>query len=315
MASKVRVYAKSQKWAALGIVDAYLKMYPHATLEDVNKAFPRNLFAQTEGDLGLFVTMAEKEKMAAATTTDFDDKQLEEWKRTHHYLTLADGTDIAFTVSMWTKEMFEKIVDQAKLYDIEIAKYEAAEKGFGKRGEYKLEYLNGYVPPVPVAKKGIPVWVWAVLGAVVVGLILFLLLGKKAEPQVVEVEKIVVVHDTLYIQQIAEIEKNFNAAEFELNKAELSEDAKFVLHDLAKVMKDNEGLTLKILGHTSAEGDAKHNQKLSEARAKAAVDFLVEREGVAAERLSYEGLGSSQLKNTENPNAPENRRTEFVVVE
>jgi outer membrane protein OmpA-like peptidoglycan-associated protein len=178
-----------------------------------------------------------------------------------------------------------------------------------------LEYLNGYVPPVPVAKKGIPVWVWAVLGVVLVGVVLFLLLGKKAEPQVVEVEKIVVVHDTLYIQQIAEIEKNFNAAEFELGKAELSEDAKFVLHDLAKVMKDNEGLTLKILGHTSAEGDAQLNQKLSEARAKAAVDFLVEREGVAAERLSYEGLGSSQLKNTENPNAPENRRTEFVVVE
>ena len=317
MASKVRVYAKSQKWAALGIVDAYLKMYPHATLEDINKAFPRNLFVQTEGDLGFFVTMEEKAKMAAATATDFDDKQLEDWKRTHHYLTLADGTDVSFSFSMWTKEMFEKIVEHAKLYDIEIAKYEAAEKGFGKRGEYKLEYLNGYVPPVPT-KKGMPKWLLAliaVLGLAVVALLLWLLLGKKAEPQIVEVEKVVVVHDTLYIQQIAEIEKNFNAAEFELGKAELSEDAKFVLHDLAKVMKDNEGLTLKILGHTSAEGDAQLNQKLSEARAKAAVDFLVEREGVAAERLSYEGLGSSQLKNTENPNAPENRRTEFVVVE
>ena len=152
MASKVRVYAKSQKWAALGIVDAYLKMYPHATLEDINKAFPRNLFVQTEDNLGLFVTMAEKAKMAQATTTDFDDKQLEDWKRTHHYLTLSDGTDIAFTVAMWTKEMFEKITEQAKLYDIEIAKYEAAEKGFGKRGEYQLEYLNGYVPPVPTKK-------------------------------------------------------------------------------------------------------------------------------------------------------------------
>ena len=313
MASKVRVYAKSQKWTALGIVDAYLKMYPHATLEDVNKAFPRNLFAQTEGDLGLFVTMAEKEKMAAATTTDFDDKQLEEWKRTHHYLTLADGTDIAFTVSMWTKEMFEKIVDQAKLYDIEIAKYEAAEKGFGKRGEYTLEYLNGYVPPVPVVKKGIPVWVWAVLGAVLVGIVLFLLLGKKAEPQVVEVEKIVVVHDTLYIQQIAEIEKNFNAAQFEQGKADLNEDAKFVLHDLAKVLNAHTDIKLTIKGHTSAEGDAAFNQKLSEARAKAAVDFLVEREGVSAEQLSYAGMGSSELKNTDNPMAPENRRTEFII--
>ena len=313
MASKVRVYAKSQKWAALGIVDAYLKMYPHATLEDVNKAFPRNLFAQTEGDLGLFVTMAEKEKMAAATTTDFDDNQLEEWKRTKFYLTMTDGTDIAFTVSMWTKEMFEKIVDQAKLYDIEIAKYEAAEKGFGKRGEYKLEYLNGYVPPVPVAKKGIPAWVWAVLGAVLVGIVLFLLLGKKAEPQIVEVEKIVVVHDTLYIQQIAEIEKNFNAAQFEQGKADLNEDAKFVLHDLAKVLNAHTDIKLTIKGHTSAEGDAAFNQKLSEARAKAAVDFLVEREGVAVEQLSYAGMGSSELKNTDNPMAAENRRTEFII--
>ena len=313
MASKVRVYAKSQKWAALGIVDAYLKMYPHATLEDVNKAFPRNLFVQTEGNLGFMVTMEEKAKMAAATATDFDDKQLVEWKRTHHYLTLADGTDVAFSFSMWTKEMFEKIVEQAKLYDIEIAKYEAAEKGFGKRGEYTLEYLNGYVPPVPVTKKGIPAWVWAVLGAVLVGIVLFLLLGKKAEPQIVEVEKVVVVHDTLYIQQIAEIEKNFNAAQFEQGKADLNEDAKFVLHDLAKVLNAHTDIKLTIKGHTSAEGDAAFNQKLSEARAKAAVDFLVEREGVAVEQLSYAGMGSSELKNADNPMAPENRRTEFII--
>ncbi len=317
MASKVRVYAKSQKWAALGIVDAYLKMYPHATLEDINKAFPRNLFVQTEDNLSLFVTMAEKAKMAQSTTTDFDDNQLEEWKRTKFYLTMTDGTQIAFTVPMWTKEMFEKITEQAKLYDIEIAKYEAAEKGVGKRGEYTLEYLNGYVPPIPT-KKGMPKWLLAliaVLGLAVVALLLWLLFGKKAEPQIVEVEKVVVVHDTLYIQQIAEIEKNFNAAQFEQGKADLNEEAKFVLHDLAKVLKDNEGITLKIVGHTSAEGDAAFNQKLSEARAKAAVDFLVEREGVDVARLTYEGLGSSQLKNTDNPMAPENRRTEFVVIE
>ena len=303
MASKVRVYGKAQNRTALGIVNAYLVMYPHATAEDLNKAFPLEL--QSHGTWkSLFRTPEEYAANEANQGLWFAEED--------EILRLQDGTKLIF-LKLWPKDKFENIVNHAKLYDIEIAEFEKGEKG--TKGGYRLEYLNGYVPPVPVAKKGIPVWVWAVLGAVLVGLILFLLLGKKAEPQVVEVEKIVVVHDTLYIQQIAEIEKNFNAAEFELGKAELSEDAKFVLHDLAKVMKDNEGLTLKILGHTSAEGDAQLNQKLSEARAKAAVDFLVEREGVAAERLSYEGLGSSQLKNTENPNAPENRRTEFVVVE
>ena len=303
MASKVRVYGKAQNRTALGIVNAYLVMYPHATAEDLNKAFPLEL--QSHGTWkSLFRTPEEYAANEANQGLWFAEED--------EILHLQDGTQLIF-LKLWPKDKFENIVNHAKLYDIEIAEFEKGEKG--TKGGYRLEYLNGYVPPVPVAKKGIPAWVWAVLGAVLVGIVLFLLLGKKAEPQVVEVEKIVVVHDTLYIQQIAEIEKNFNAAEFELGKAELSEDAKFVLHDLAKVMKDNEGLTLKILGHTSAEGDAKLNQTLSEARAKAAVDFLVEREGVAAERLSYEGLGSSQLKNTENPNAPENRRTEFVVVE
>ena len=302
MASKVRVYGKAQNRTALGIVNAYLVMYPHATAEDLNKAFPLEL--QSHGTWkSLFRTPEEYAANEANQGLWFAEED--------EILHLQDGTQLIF-LKLWPKDKFDNIVNHAKLYDIEIAEFEKGEKG--TKGGYRLEYLNGYVPPVPT-KKGIPAWVWAVLGAVLVGIILFLLLGKKAEPQVVEVEKIVVVHDTLYIQQIAEIEKNFNAAEFELGKAELSEDAKFVLHDLAKVMKDNEGLTLKILGHTSAEGDAKLNQKLSEARAKAAVDFLVEREGVAAERLSYEGLGSSQLKNTENPNAPENRRTEFVVVE
>lgn len=321
MASKVRVYAKSQKWAALGIVDAYLKMYPHATLEDINKAFPRNLFVNDGQTVGFMVTWAEKEKMAKATKTTFDDEQIIEWKNTHHYLTLSDGTEIAFSFSMWTKEMFEKIVEQAKLYDIEIAKYEAAEKGFGKRGEYSLEYLNGYVPPVPEKKS--KNWLWILLAALLVIAILIILLlmrgCEKPEPQVVEkvveVEKVVVVHDTLYIKEIEEIEKNFNAAEFVQGKADLSEDAKFVLHDLAKVLEKNPELRLRLEGHTSAEGDAAFNQKLSEARAQAAVTFLVEHEGIDAARLEAEGKGSSEPKNAEDPYAPENRRTEFIVLE
>ena len=301
MASKVRVYGKAQNRTALGIVNAYLVMYPHATAEDLNKAFPLEL--QSHGTLkSLFRTPEEYAANEANQGLWFAEED--------EILRLQDGTKLIF-LKLWPKDKFENIVNHAKLYDIEIAEFEKGEKG--TKGGYRLEYLNGYVPPVPVAKKGIPAWVWAVLGAVLVGIILFLLLGKKAEPQVVEVEKIVVVHDTLYIQQIAEIEKNFNAAQFEQGKADLNEDAKFVLHDLAKVLNAHTDIKLTIKGHTSAEGDAAFNQKLSEARAKAAVDFLVEREGVAVEQLSYAGMGSSELKNADNPMAPENRRTEFII--
>ena len=312
MASKVRVTAQSQKWAALGIVAAYMKMYPHATLEDINKAFPKEQFANSDGR-GLLDTMENLKTYAETTTTDFDDKQLEEWKNNNYFLTMPDGTEIAFTVSMWTKEMFEKIVSYAKLYDIEMAQYSAAEKGVGKRGSYSLEYLNGYVPPVPeTKKKGIPWWLWLIIGLVIAGLIIALFCRPKAEPQVVTITETVI--DTVYIQQIEEIEKNFNAAEFEKGKIDLSDASKFVLHDLATLMEKNSSINLKIVGHTSAEGDAAFNQKLSENRAKAAVDFLIS-QGISEDRLQWEGKGSSELKDAENPESNVNRRTEFIVLE
>jgi hypothetical protein len=110
-------------------------MYPHATVDDLNKAFPLNVLQETKTDEPLLVTVAEKEKLVKASKTTFDDEYFEEWKRTHFYVTLPDGTDLMLTVAMWPKEMFEKMMAQAKLYDIEFAKYEAAEKGIGKRHE------------------------------------------------------------------------------------------------------------------------------------------------------------------------------------
>jgi outer membrane protein OmpA-like peptidoglycan-associated protein len=71
---------------------------------------------------------------------------------------------------------------------------------------------------------------------------------------------------------------------------------------------------VKIVGHTSADGDANYNLKLSEGRAKAAVDFLLSRD-VDKSRLKWEGKGSQELKDPSNPNSEVNRRTEFIVFE
>jgi outer membrane protein OmpA-like peptidoglycan-associated protein len=303
MPSKVRVYGKAQNRTALGIVNAYLVMYPHATKADLEKAFPLEL--QDGGSWkSLFCTPDEwNKKNESSQGLWFAEKD--------EILHLQDGTQLIF-LKLWPKESFEGIVSHAKQYDIEVAKFEAADKGFGAKGGFRLEYLNGYVPPVPGKKSN--KWLWIIIAAILVlaGL-LFALLGRKGE--VVEVEKVVVVHDTLYIQQIEEIEKNFNAAEFEQGKSDLSEGAKFVLHDLAKVMENNPELRLRLEGHTSAEGDAAFNQKLSGDRAQAAVTFLVDHEGIDASRLEAVGKGSTELKNKENPLAPENRRTEFIVLE
>ena len=77
-------------------------------------------------------------------------------------------------------------------------------------------------------------------------------------------------------------------------------------------MESHSGLKLKLEGHTSEEGDETFNQRLSEARAQAAVDFLI-RQGVSAERLEAEGKGSTDPIDPDSLEV--NRRTEFVVIE
>lgn len=306
MPSKVRVYGKAQNRTSLGIMHAYLVMYPQATVEDLRKAFPKADINPDSGVSEIFVHDSEP-----------DYKTSGEWyfEKEDEVLVLEDGSKVAVCM-MWTKASFDRLVKHAKLYDIEVAEFEKGQRG--EKGGFRLEYLNGYVPPVPAKKSN--KWLWICLAALVVIAILVILLlmkgcQKPAEPQIVEVEKVVVVHDTLYVQQIEEIEKNFNAAEFVKGKADLSESAKFVLHDLAKIMQKNPEIRLCLEGHTSAEGDAEFNQKLSEARAQAAVTFLVEHEGIDASRLEAVGKGSTELKNTADPMASENRRTEFIVLE
>lgn len=291
--AKVRVYGKAQNRTALGIAHAYMVMYPHATLADLRKAFPNSLNPA-------------REIFAEYTGTLEDAKFGSYFIQPDELLTLGDGKKAQFAM-MWTKPDFENIVHHAKQYGIIVADFEKADGG-AKKGGFRLEYLNGYVPPVPGKKKSLW-WVWLLLLLLLGGIAAFFALRK---PQVVEVEKIVEVEKVVYVDRVEEIEKNFNAATFVAGKAELSDDAKFVLHDLAQLMQKHPALKLKLVGHTSPEGDPVYNQKLSEARAQAAVDFLVSR-GVAVERLEAEGKGSSEPIDVNNPQA--NRRTEFIVIE
>ncbi len=318
--AKVLVRSENMSRTALGIAHAYLLIYPNSTVESLNKAFPKEEFGQ-----GSDLFLGPDERKAYVEAHKNDEKSL----RTNYFyeedkamLKLKDGSEVA-VLQMWSSDKFPKLVEWAKRYDIYVAEF--AKGARGKMGFFELEYLNNWKPVViekVVEKKHIPWWVW-LLGLILLAIIIFLLMRScNKEPEtimvrdtVTQTEQVIVeVHDTLYVQQLEEIENNFNAAQFKKDKSDLSEDAKFVLHDLAKLMNKYPELRLRIEGHTSAEGDVNYNQKLSEARAQAAVDFLVSHGGIDANRLEAAGFGSSKLKNTENPMAPENRRTEFEII-
>lgn len=91
------------------------------------------------------------------------------------------------------------------------------------------------------------------------------------------------------------------------------DDAKYA--EFAEFMKRYTNAKGVIEGHTSAVGDADYNLMLSEKRAVAVKNLLIEKYGVDASRISAVGYGETRLKDTANTAAAHkvNRRIEGRV--
>ena len=102
---------------------------------------------------------------------------------------------------------------------------------------------------------------------------------------------------------------------FEFDKSELLPESKKELQELANLLFDYPHMEIEISGHTDNVGNAAYNQKLSEKRAKAVVDYL-DKADIKTKRLSFIGYGSS--KPIDSNDTPEgqanNRRVEFKIL-
>jgi outer membrane protein OmpA-like peptidoglycan-associated protein len=85
----------------------------------------------------------------------------------------------------------------------------------------------------------------------------------------------------------------FGDTHFTFDNATLSPEAKTLLDKDVQVMKENPLTHVRMAGYTSAEGSAEVNQKLSESRANAVRDYLIE-EGIAPERITVIGYGRTK---------------------
>ncbi|MEX2590546.1 MAG: OmpA family protein [Chitinophagales bacterium] len=105
------------------------------------------------------------------------------------------------------------------------------------------------------------------------------------------------------------------------NSAELNEASKETLDQLYTILSENESLIFELSSHTDSIGSAGYNQRLSQKRAQACVDYLLEK-GVSKDQLIAKGYGESQpiAPNTkpdgsDNPEGRAmNRRTEYKVI-
>ncbi len=103
---------------------------------------------------------------------------------------------------------------------------------------------------------------------------------------------------------------------YDLDKFNIRPDAAEELDKLVTVLKDNPTLRIELSSHTDTRASDAYNDRLSQNRAKAAVDYIISK-GVEAERLVAKGYGERQLivKNaiTEEQHQ-RNRRTEFKIL-
>jgi outer membrane protein OmpA-like peptidoglycan-associated protein len=102
---------------------------------------------------------------------------------------------------------------------------------------------------------------------------------------------------------------------FETNKATIKPESEGELELLANLLIENPTIRLEISGHTDNVGSYRANQKLSEARAKSVVEYLVAK-GVGSSRLEYKGYAFNQpvADNNTPEGRAQNRRVEFKVI-
>jgi outer membrane protein OmpA-like peptidoglycan-associated protein len=102
---------------------------------------------------------------------------------------------------------------------------------------------------------------------------------------------------------------------FDVNKYVIKQESTAELERLFNLLTTNSKIRVEIGGHTDNSGAETINQPLSQNRAKAVYDWLITK-GIAANRLTYKGYGSSVpiMPNTSDEGKRKNRRTEIKVL-
>jgi outer membrane protein OmpA-like peptidoglycan-associated protein len=103
--------------------------------------------------------------------------------------------------------------------------------------------------------------------------------------------------------------------QFEFNSDKIKPASFPDLDHVVRQLEDRADVHLRIEGHTSSEGAAPYNKRLSGLRAAAVKNYLIER-GVARSRLGSIGHGEEHLLVTPDPTDEErekNRRVEFTI--
>ncbi|MEI9919873.1 MAG: OmpA family protein [Bacteroidota bacterium] len=105
-----------------------------------------------------------------------------------------------------------------------------------------------------------------------------------------------------------------NEVLFEVNSYKLKKELYPKLDSIVMFLKQNPSTKIEISGHTDNTGSEAHNLKLSENRADAVAEFVVDK-GIETSRVTFNGYGSARpiAPNNTDQGRRKNRRVEILI--
>ena len=178
--------------------------------------------------------------------------------------------------------------------------YELFEKhGFQDGNEFvdwlEAERLLGKQPVAErrIRRSGVPLAIVALL-LVIIGILIFMLFRQSprmeiSDKSLTDLKVMMLVLDQKPDEEVVA----FGDTHFAYNQSALTDVAKMLLDKEVQVLKDNPAMKVRMAGYTSAQGTEESNQKLSEQRANAVRDYMIEK-GIAQKRISTIGYGRTK---------------------
>jgi len=131
----------------------------------------------------------------------------------------------------------------------------------------------------------------------------------------ISTDKVKLPIDVLVIVTERGLKIRISNIEFKFDSSKLTGRAFPILDRVTEILEKYSSYNVLIEGHTDDIGEEKYNLKLSERRAKAVMEYLVDN-GIDKDRLSFRGMGETTpfLPNTSSENRRRNRRVEFLLI-
>ncbi len=103
---------------------------------------------------------------------------------------------------------------------------------------------------------------------------------------------------------------------FDFNKASIKREYIPLLNEVAKTLKENPNVRVRVEGFTDHIGSKAYNDKLALKRAQAIRDYLI-KAGIPADRIEFAGFGKERyIADNKTPIGRfTNRRAEFIVIQ